>query len=71
MTNKAVYTAALVAYCWAGAVKSKRKHKKWQKMTKITKKEKKSKKNFTKKFIKNYQKLNNKLSGNGQTDRQT
>ena len=25
--NKAVYTAALVACCWAGAVKSKRKHK--------------------------------------------
>ena len=27
-----------------------------------------SKKNFTKKSIKNYQKLNNKLSGNGPTD---
>ena len=30
-----------------------------------------SKKNFPKKSIKNYQKLNNKLSGNGPTDRQT
>ena len=27
-----------------------------------------SKKNFTKKSIKNYQKINNKLSGNGPTD---
>ena len=28
MNNKAVYTAALAACWWAGAVKSKRKHKK-------------------------------------------
>ena len=35
------------------------------------KKKKLSEKNFTKKSIKNYQKLNNKLSGNGQTDRPT
>ena len=43
-----------------------------KKMTKMTKKtnfkKKLSKKNFTKKSIKNYQKLNNKLSG---TDRPT
>ena len=32
-------------------------------------KKKLSKKNFTKKSIQNYQKINNKLSGNGQTDR--
>ena len=41
-------------------------------MTKNDKNDKKkkelSKKNFTKKSIKNYQKINNKLSGNGPTD---
>ncbi len=45
-----------------------------KKMTKMTKKffpKKLSKKNFTTKSIKNYQKLNNKLSGNGPTDRPT
>ena len=38
---------------------------------KFFQKKKLSKKNFTKKSIKNYQKLNNKLSGNRPTDRQT
>ena len=42
-------------------------------MTKNDKNDKKkmSKKNFTTKSIKNYQKLNNKLSGNGPTNGQT
>ena len=35
------------------------------------KKKKLPKKNFTKKTDKNYQKINNKLSGNRQTDRPT
>ena len=34
----------------------------------FSKKKKLYKKNFTKKSIRNYQKINNKLSGNGQTD---